>query len=100
VEIVRTKIIGKVIEEPRVAIGEGISCLISIEIQDNAGVSNKTYDIIISRGYKPWRVEIGTKGCAVGILRGGVLWADYFRSTKNVYQLTEQTIKTMEEAGL
>ena len=72
-------IVSKVVEEPRVSIGKGVNCLVSVEVQGDAGAGYETYDVIISRGSKPWQVAVGTKACAVGVLKGDTLWADYFR---------------------
>lgn len=76
--VTRTKLVGRVVREPSIIIGKGIACKVTIKVPNDTGTP-EVYDIIISRGYRPWRVEVGTKVCAIGVLRGDTLWADYFK---------------------
>lgn len=73
----RTKLIGEVIGKPSIAIGRGISCHFDIKVRNNEG-GYDTYEVIISKGRKPWKLKGGTEVCAVGILQGNRLWADWF----------------------
>lgn len=73
----RTKLVGKVIGKPSIMIGRGISCQLKVEVLNDEG-GYDLYDIVISRGSKPWRIKEGTEVGAVGILKGNTLWADSF----------------------
>lgn len=74
----RTKLIGRVVKEPSIVIGRPIACKVVIEVPCGTGTS-EVYEVIVFHGRKPWRVEVGAKVCAIGVLRGHELWADYFR---------------------
>jgi len=54
------RIIGKVVEEARIAIGKGVNCLVSIEVPGDAGAGKKPTTSSSARGtnHGGWKWEL------------------------------------------
>ena len=74
----RIKVVGIVVKKPSIVIGRGVGCKLRVEVLND--IEAKFCDIIVTKGRKPWKVELGAKVVAVGILIGNIWWADYFRA--------------------
>ena len=81
----RIKLVGKVTTKPTVAIvPNGIGCKVSVEVRSDAKTGYDSYDIIVTKSRKPWKLKVGTRVMGIGILQGNTLWADYFREYPRV----------------
>lgn len=77
----RVKIRGKVVGKASVVIGRSIGCKVRVEVLNDIG-SYDLYDIIVTKGRRPWKLKPGDAVTAIGILKDDTLWADFWLKLK------------------